>query len=55
MPTSLQIGGVLQSIKWQGNSIPSGTASGIDVVSFSILNDGGTYVVMGQSVSFGGV
>ena len=55
MPTSLQIGGVLQSIKWQGNSPPSGTASGIDVVSFSILNDGGTYVVMGQSVSFGGV
>ena len=55
MPTSLQIGGVLQPIKWQGNSTPSGTASGIDVVSFSILNDGGTYVVLGQSVSFGGV
>ena len=55
MPTALQIGGVAQAIKWQGNSNPSGTASGIDVVSFSILNDGGTYVVMGQSVSFGGV
>ena len=55
MPTQLEIGGTPQSIKWQGNSTPSGTASGIDVVSFSILNDGGTYVVMGQSVSFGGV
>jgi hypothetical protein len=55
MPTAFEIGGILQSIKWQGNATPSGTASGIDVVSFSILNDGGTYVVMGQSVSFGGV
>ena len=33
----------------------TGTVSGIDVVSFSILNDGGTYLVMAQSVSFGGV
>lgn len=55
MPTSLQIGGVLQSIKWQGNSQPSGTVLGIDTVIFNILNDGGTYFVMGQGSSFGGV
>ena len=55
MPIQLEIGGTPQSIKWNGNATPSGTASGIDVVSFSILNDGGTYVVMGQSVTFGGV
>ena len=56
MVTGLQIGGSAQTIKWQGNnSAPNGTASGIDVVTFSILNDGGTYVVLAQSVPFGGV
>ncbi len=56
MVTGLQIGGSTQTIKWQGNnSAPNGTASGIDVVTFSILNDGGTYVVLAQSVPFGGV
>ena len=55
MVTSLEIAGSPVSIKWQGNNTPTGTASGIDNVTFSILNDGGTYVVLGQSVSFGGV
>ena len=56
MVTGLQIDGSAQTIKWQGNnSAPNGTASGIDVVTFSILNDGGTYVVLAQSVPFGGV
>jgi len=55
MVTSLEIGGSPVSIKWQGNNTPTGTASGIDNVTFSILNDGGTFVVLGQSVSFGGV
>jgi len=56
MVTGLQIGGSAQTIKWQGNnSAPNGTASGIDVVTFRILNDGGTYVVLAQSVPFGGV
>ena len=55
MVTSLEIAGSPVGIKWQGNSAPSGTASGIDNVTFSILNDGGTFVVLGQSVSFGGV
>ena len=55
MVTSLEVEGSPVGIKWQGNSAPSGTASGIDNVTFSILNDGGTFVVLGQSVSFGGV
>ena len=50
-----QIGGAAQTIIWQGNSAPSGTANGTDTFSFTILNDGGTYVVLGQMVSFGGV
>ena len=52
IPTAVEIGGVAQTILWQGGSAPSGTADGTDVVAFSILNDGGTYVVMGQLVGF---
>ena len=55
MVTSLEVEGSPVGIKWQGNSTPTGTANGIDNVTFSILNDGGTFVVLGQSVSFGGV
>lgn len=52
IPSAVEIGGVAQTILWQGGSAPSGTADGTDVVAFSILNDGGTYVVMGQLVGF---
>ena len=53
--TAVQIGGAAQTIVWQGNSAPTGTANGVDSFSFTILNDGGTYVVLGQMVAFGGV
>jgi hypothetical protein len=52
MPTAVQIAGVAQTINWEGGSAPSGTNSGIDVVSFSILNASGTYTVLGSSVSY---
>jgi len=52
IPSAVEIGGVAQTILWQGGSAPSGTADGTDVVAFSILNDGGTYIVMGQLVGF---
>jgi len=52
MPTAVQIAGSAQTITWQGGSAPSGTSSGIDVVSFSILNASGTYTVLGSSVSY---
>ena len=55
MPTAVQIDGVAQTIVWQGNNTPTGTDNGKNVVSFTILNDGGTYIVLGQSSSFGGV
>ena len=50
--TALQIGGSGQTINWQGGSQPTGNANGIDAFSFTILNDGGTYVVLGQMVDF---
>jgi hypothetical protein len=51
MCTAIQIGGSAQTINWQGGSAPSGTSSGIDVVSFSLLYDG-SYTVLGQAVSY---
>ena len=51
---ALQIGGVAQTIKWQGSSsAPTGNSNKTDVMSFSILNVAGTYTVLGQLVSFG--
>ena len=50
--TAVQIGGAAQTINWQGGSAPTGNANGIDSFSFTILNDGGTYVVLGQMVDF---
>ena len=49
---AVQIGGAVQTIEWQGGSAPTGTANGIDSFSFTILNDGGSYVVLGQMVDF---
>ena len=50
--TAVQIGGSAQTINWQGGSAPTGNANGIDAFSFTILNDGGSYVVLGQMVDF---
>jgi hypothetical protein len=52
IPSALQIGGVAQTINWQGDSTPTGTASRIDVATFSILNNNSTYIVLGQLVGF---
>ena len=50
--TAVQIGGSAQTLNWQGGSAPTGNANGIDAFSFTILNDGGSYVVLGQMVDF---
>ena len=56
MVTAVQIGGVAQTITWQGSaSAPAGNANRTDAVTFSILNVGGTYTVLGMMTSFGGV
>ena len=55
IPNAIEIAGVAQTITWQGNSAPTPTDNGIDTFSFTILNRGGTYVVLGQMTSFGGV
>ena len=50
--SAIRIGGSAQTINWQGGSAPTGTSNGIDSFSFTILNDGGSYVVLGQMVDF---
>ena len=50
--TALQIEGTGQSINWQGGAAPTGTSNGIDVFSFTILRDSGSYIVLGQMVDF---
>ena len=52
IPSAVQIEGAAQTLNWQGNTIPTGTASRRDVISFSILNVSSSYVVLGQFVSF---
>ena len=53
MPTAFQIGGVAQTINWLNGITPAGSASKIDVASFSILNNSGTYTVLGSLSTFG--
>ncbi len=52
IPTAVQIAGAAQTINWQGGVEPTGTDNGIDVVSFTILNNSGTYTVLAQLVDF---
>ena len=54
IPNALQIGGVAQTIKWQGGSAPTGNANKLDAVAFTIFRTAAsTYVVTGQLVSYG--
>lgn len=51
-PNALQIGGVAQTINWQGNATPTPSTNRTDVVTFSIINNSGTYTVLGQLTGF---
>jgi len=51
-PTALEIGGVSQTINWQGNGTPTPSINRVDVVTFSILNNSGTYTILGQLTGF---
>ena len=51
-PNAVQIGGAAQTINWQGNVNPTVSTSRTDVVTFSIVNNSGTYTVLGQLTGF---
>jgi hypothetical protein len=48
MSTALQIDGSAQTIKWVNNSTPTGTASKVDIVGFSLIRTGSAWTVLGQ-------
>jgi hypothetical protein len=50
----IQINSSVRNINWQGGiTPPPGNANKQDVISFTILNNGGTYTVLGQLATFG--
>lgn len=51
-PSAVQIAGVGQTLNWQGNNTPTVNAFRTDVVTFSVLNNNGTYLVLGSSTGF---
>ena len=51
-PNAVQIAGVAQTINWQGNVTPTPSTNRTDVVRFSIINNSGTYTVLGQLTGF---
>ena len=52
IPNSVGIGGVIQTLNWQGNATPTPSTNRTDVVTFSIINNAGTYTVLGQLTGF---
>jgi len=48
LPTAVQIAGSAQTILWQGGSTPSGTANGVDVVSFTLIRSNNAWTVLGS-------
>lgn len=53
MSNAFQINGSAQTVKWQGNTVPTGTASKVDVVTFSLIRTGAAWTVLGQNTNFG--
>lgn len=52
LPTMGTIDGTAVTFSWQGNITPVPTANRTDVVTFSVILSGATYLVYGQLVSF---
>ena len=52
MINALSINGLSAFVYWQGGSTPTGTANGVDTISFSIYSTGSSYYITGQSVSY---
>jgi hypothetical protein len=52
-PTAVQIDGVAQTINWSGGSAPSGNNNKIDVVSFTLIRNANTWIVLGNLNTFG--
>lgn len=53
MANVLQIDGTTQTIKWVNNTTPTGTASKVDIVGFSLIRTGSAWTVLGQYSTYG--
>lgn len=51
--TAIEIGGVSQTINWLSNAPLPPTPNNYDIITISIINNGGTYIVFGASSTFG--
>ena len=51
-PNALEIAGAVKTINWQGNTTPTPSTNRTDIVTFSIVNNAGTYSVFGQLTGF---
>ena len=52
-PSTIQIDGVTQTIKWIDNVAPVGNANKTDVITLSMLRTGNTWSVLGSYVNYG--
>jgi len=55
MPTStanVQVNSVNVTVKWLGQTAPSGTASGVDMITYSIIRAADAWTVLGQGGGF---
>jgi hypothetical protein len=52
LPTAVAINGATQTIEWQGGTIPAGTASQIDLVSFTLIRTASTWTVLGSLTTY---
>lgn len=49
LPTAVQIEGSAQTIKWLIGTAPSGNASKMDIITFSLMRTSSSWTVLGQS------
>ena len=53
IPNAIQINSAVQTVNWQGGITPTGNASKVDLVNFTVFLTTGTNVVLGSLSSYG--
>jgi hypothetical protein len=51
--SGISIGGVAQTVRWQGGTTPTPTANKFEIESFTMYYSGTTWTIYGQYTSFG--
>jgi len=52
IPSSILVNGFSETVRWNNNTAPAGTDGQIDVISYSFLRSGSSWIILGQSSSF---